>query len=145
MRPSLVRRIERINEGLNRLQTISKLSLSKYLSDRISQLVVERDLHVMIEALLDIGQSIIAEMNWRVPSTYKEIATILYENKVLDSSEKEALEKLAGLRNILVHLYLRVDHELIFKNLNQYLYSIRKILSKLLRYIKEKGLDPELP
>ncbi len=50
----------------------------------------------------------IADRGWGQPNTYREAFTTLAEKKVLPRPLSERMEGWAGLRNILVHLYLEV-------------------------------------
>lgn len=146
MRPGLLRRVERIREGLRRLREVAEVPRDQYLSSELLKLATERDLQVVIEALLDIGHAIISAQDWRIPRTYREVAEILYEYGVLTGEERDVLTKLAGLRNVLVHLYyLEVDHELLHRSLPEIVKWVEYLLQKLLKYVREQGIDPVLP
>ncbi len=68
--------------------------------------VSERNLQVAIEDTIDVSEAIIAYMKWRIPKSYKEIGTILLENKVIDEILSEYFKDAINLRNILVHNYI---------------------------------------
>lgn len=47
----------------------------------------------------------------REPSSYRDTLTVLAENGVLRPGDLERFENMASFRNLLVHYYERVDHE----------------------------------
>ncbi len=95
----------------------------------------ERNFHIAIEAILDVGSFLISKKGWPVPSKYSEIGITLAENGVISQDEGRALSSLAGLRNILVHSYSEIDHEIIFSLLNR-VEEIEDLMGKLLKYME---------
>ncbi|MDK2463176.1 MAG: DUF86 domain-containing protein [Candidatus Korarchaeota archaeon] len=101
----------------------------------------ERNLQVAIEALLDIGSHIIAAKGWSLPSTYAEIGEILGRHGVLKGDLAARLSALAGLRNVLVHLYSEVDRERILMFLDR-VDELEELASRMLEYVEAEGIDP---
>jgi hypothetical protein len=52
----------------------------------------------------------LADRGWRSPRTYRETFEILRDHGVLDAELCVAMQGWAGLRNVLAHLYIDVDH-----------------------------------
>ena len=140
MRESTIRRIERFDEGLNRLKNFSHLSLDEIRPEIRDS--IERNLQVCTEALIDIGRRIISEMNWRLPKDYKDTIQILWENRVIDDDLNINLKEIVGLRNLLVHLYASIDFSEIYGNLNKYIIFLEKGMKTLLKFCKDKNIDP---
>jgi len=134
-------RINRMKQALNRLKRYVELSLDDILEQDLTP-SLEREVQVTIEVLLDIGSAIISSMGWGVPSSYREIAILLFKNNVLDKDLSDKLASLSGLRNIIVHLYSMVDHELLYKHAKALLDDSRQILMRMLKYMEEHGIDP---
>jgi uncharacterized protein YutE (UPF0331/DUF86 family) len=63
------------------------------------------------ECALDLANHLIADQGWRTPTTYREVFEILAEQSVLDAKLAEQMQAWAGLRNVLVHVYLEIDHD----------------------------------
>ncbi len=57
---------------------------------------------------------IIASMELRRPEDYKDVFSILEENRVIPRNLSERLQKMAGFRNLLVHYYTKVDNKTVF-------------------------------
>lgn len=110
-RDVVVARIARIREELRRLDRLRAMGLPEFLGSLLHQHATERELQIVIEACLDIGHHLIAREGLRRPGDYKEVFTILGEAGVLPADLVPRLRAMAGLRNVLTHMYLDVDAE----------------------------------
>ncbi len=54
---------------------------------------------------IDLGNEIISAMKLGVPSTYKDIFYILYQNKIINNLTKEAFFRVLECRNAIAHRY----------------------------------------
>jgi uncharacterized protein YutE (UPF0331/DUF86 family) len=90
---------------------------------------------ISIQSCLDIANHLIVRENLRRPATYREAFEILTEASVIPQELSEELADLAGFRNILVHVYWRLDLHRVYEIL-QYgltpLRQFRNITSQLL-------------
>ena len=105
------RRLGRLEELLRDLRGLATVPKRQYLDDRGLQAQAERWLHLAAECALDLANHLIADRGWRPPATYRESFGTLREEGVLTKDLAARMEGWAGLRNVLVHLYLKVDHE----------------------------------
>ena len=88
---------------------------------------------VAIQAALDIGAHLLAELSVDVPKAYKDIFLKLAEVGILPLDFVPRLVGMAKFRNVLVHLYLEVD-------LNKLYYHLQHDLGDLklfARYVSE--------
>lgn len=74
---------------------------------------IERTLHLAVEACLDIGNHLIADLGLREPEDYKDIVTVLTEAGYLPEQKLNSLQKMAKFRNVIVHDYARIDPEIL--------------------------------
>ncbi len=95
---------------LRRLRRLAGADRERYLADAGLQAQAERWLHLAAESCLDLAHHLIAERGWRTPDTYHDAFVVLREEGVLDEGLAQRMAAWAGLRNVLVHLYLDVDH-----------------------------------
>ena len=112
-RDTFDRRLAKLEELLGDLRRIApKRSAERdaFLSDRGVQAQAERWLELAAECCIDLAHHLIADRGWRSPRTYRETFEILRDNGVLDTELCVAMQGWAGLRNVLTHLYLDVDH-----------------------------------
>ncbi len=129
--PGLIGRIKRFREAILRLSRIREMGRKYFFSNPLVIDTTERNFHVAIEAPLDVGSFIIAKKGWSTPSTYHEVGRRLAEQGVLTVEESSRLSSMAGLRNILVHIYTGVDHEMLY-SLLQRIEEIGIIMRRLL-------------
>lgn len=109
----------------------------------LEQMGTDRDrrnmvLHAMllsIQASIDIAHHLIAQRGLRTPATYREAFESLAEAGVLSPELGGELADLAGFRNVLVHLYWRLDlqraHEILQQGLaplRQFQETVRQLL-----------------
>lgn len=104
------RRLARLEELLISLRELSKVEREKFLVDRPLQAQAERWLHLAAECALDLANHLIADRGWQTPGTYREAFRTLEQRGVLAPELAKKMEAWAGLRNVLVHMYLDVDH-----------------------------------
>ncbi|CCJ37001.1 hypothetical protein BN140_2078 [Methanoculleus bourgensis MS2] len=64
---------------------------------------------VSIQASIDIANHLIAASSSRRPETYRESFAILCDEGLIPEDLSVQLSDLAGFRNVLVHLYCRLD------------------------------------
>ncbi len=137
LRSDIVKRIERIEEALRRLEEIRKLSIDEFLSDWKSQDAALHNLQIAIEGCLDIGNYIIGLIGAKSPDTYVQIAEILSEEKVLPTDFLETAKNMAKFRNIIVHEYLYLDPNKVYSFLLK-IDDIRQFLKYFIEYLEAK-------
>ncbi len=117
------------------LRNASDITWEIYKTDKRARRFVERTLHIIIEACIDIAQHIIADEQLREPTSYRDTFNVLAENNILLSEDLARLENMASFRNLLVHYYERVDDEIVYgifkKDLSDFDYFVEKIVAYL--------------
>jgi len=102
---------------------------------------VERLVQAVIQALLDLGFMAISALRGRRPSSYSEVGVILYELGVLSRDYAELLRTMAGLRNILVHMYASVDREKVLEASKRLIHDAPVISNAILEAIRSRGVN----
>ncbi|MFQ5824662.1 MAG: DUF86 domain-containing protein [bacterium] len=77
--------------------------------DRDIQNMVFHALLVTIQSCIDIAHYIIAHLGLPKPNSYRESFEILSSHGYLNEEVARELQDLAGFRNVLVHIYWRLD------------------------------------
>ncbi len=106
----LRRRIDALLDYLARLARFAALERDAFVADPDTHHLAERYLHLAIEAAIDIAHHLIADAGFEAPETYHDAFAILARRGALDPTLAQRLQSWAGLRNILVHAYLTIDH-----------------------------------
>jgi uncharacterized protein YutE (UPF0331/DUF86 family) len=123
------RKFELLEDSLKKLSEIRQENptLGKYRISWRDKDSVERNLHKIIEAIIDIGKMLIAEEKLREPANNREVFQILEENGILPLEFIPLLDKMIGMRNIIVHGYNRIDDSIVFGVLKKNLADIKKL------------------
>jgi len=124
-------RLDRLQELLRRLRVLAELDRETFLADVGLQAQAERWLHLVIEACLDLAQHLIADRGWPIPSTNREVFEILENHEVLTPALAEQMKGWAGFRNVLVHLYLRIDNVRVWEILTSELDQVQACAAAL--------------
>lgn len=102
------------NKIEQQLQFIEKLlqiySTFPKVSDAIEKLAFERLAHVLVEAVIDVGNAMIDGFIMRDPGSYEDIIEILLDENVLSKEEAHQLIEMVKLRKTLVQQYTDIDH-----------------------------------
>lgn len=91
---------------------------------------------VAAEAALDICNHLAAKRGGRSPEDYADCMAILAEIGVIDQDLRVRMGKMARFRNLLVHVYWRVDDREVFRVVNERLDDFELYLRALGRYLK---------
>ena len=129
-------RIAKIRQYVALLKKIRGLADERsFVEDPLIYGNAERYLQLAIQALLDISNHIVADMNLKLPADSKELFDLLTRHKVLSTGLAKRLAPMAGFRNILVHEYLEIDRHRVYRVLKDDLGDFDrfiKAVSKLL-------------
>jgi uncharacterized protein YutE (UPF0331/DUF86 family) len=111
-------RLGKLEELLRDLRSFAATDRATFLADRGLQAMAERWLQLAAECALDLSHHLIAERGWKTPGSYRETFEILRAEGVLDAALAEQTQGWAGLRNVLTHVYLDVDHARLYEVLS---------------------------
>ncbi len=127
------RRLARLEELLRHLRRLRELPRERYLASDELQAQAERWLQLAAECVLDLAHHLIADRGWRTPASYRDAFRVLAEEGVLTEDLAMRMELWAGLRNVLVHLYLDVDHERLWEIIEHDLDDLGLLAEALVR------------
>ena len=123
----LAARLERLREYLGILESIQQYDVDRFVQDPFIHGTAERNLHLTIECLLDIGNHVISDRGYRKPESYSDIFRILAEKEVIPDDLCEELVGMAAFRNVLVHDYLRLDRRKVYQILGEKLPILKRM------------------
>ena len=123
----LQKRLEKIEEYLSLLRGYQTISLEAFLADPEHFNSAERLLQLSIEATIDMGNHLIADMNLGHADYGTHIADILADKGLISRELAETWIKMIGLRNILVHDYLDVNHKIVYEIIQSKLNDIEAL------------------
>ncbi len=111
--------MDELNERLARLQPLKERARTDFDADPYLRDIVERNLEIAAQCCLDISNRIISLESARKPVDYYDAILRMGEIGVLPPDFARRLAPLAGFRNILVHEYLQVDWDQVYRHLQQ--------------------------
>ncbi len=134
-----LRKLELTDEYIKRIRKISEehKTFQSYKKSWRDRNAVERNLQTTIEAFIDIGKMIISDKKLRTPENNREIFSILNENKLFPSKYIDLIDKMIGLRNIIVHGYDKIDDALVYVVIKKKIGEIEKIKKYFKKLIPE--------
>jgi uncharacterized protein YutE (UPF0331/DUF86 family) len=131
-----------IKANVRDLRNAVDITWDVYRTDKRARRFVERTLHIIIEACIDIAQHIISDEGFREPSSYREAFAILTENGVLRKEDLERFENIASFRNLIVHYYERVDDAVVYGLFKENLSDFDLFVDRMIEYLeREKKTD----
>ena len=137
----IVARLSVIVNSVNALKDLQKLTYDEFAVDHILHASAERHFQVAIQAALDIGGVLLAEVSPNVPANYTDVFLQLAEAGVLPLDFAQKIVGMAKFRNVLVHLYVEVDLHKVY----YYLQNDLEDFELYMRYVSEylTGLDKQ--
>ncbi len=105
---------QEIEESLRRLERIKKNTKEEFLSDPDVQDIASYRLLVAIEAALSLCYHISAKQLKKIPEDYAGCFSLLAEAAIIPGDLSERLQKMARFRNLLVHMYWKVDYGVLY-------------------------------
>lgn len=138
--PEVVRRrLRRLDERLGRLRELAGRPREEFLEDSLAQAAAERLLQVSVQIVLDVGAHVLSERGILDWEEYRQIPELLAREGVIPPALAGRLADAAGQRNVLVHLYLDVDPELVHRTLLNDLDAFDEFAACLSALLEEEG------
>ena len=129
-------RIHKIRECVGFLKKIAKIADEEsFLKDPFLSASAERYVQVAIQAVLDICNHIVADLGLEAPSEYRQVPDILARQKLLSARLSKKMAAMIGLRNILVHEYLKLDRRLVYHVLKKDLGDFEKFIKAVSKFL----------
>ncbi|HEY77143.1 MAG TPA: DUF86 domain-containing protein [Thermoflexia bacterium] len=125
-----------LRQYLKHLRQLAEVPDDRFLADPHLIGSARYYLTVSIEACLDIANHLIASEGLRSPKDYKDAFRVLHEAGVLSGELSARMQALAGLRNLLVHVYWDVDDALIHQSLRTELDDFEQYALAILTHLE---------
>ncbi|MCP4400425.1 MAG: DUF86 domain-containing protein [bacterium] len=127
-----------IRANVRELREANDITWEVYQTNTRARRFVERTLHILIEACIDVAHHIIADEQFREPTNYRDAFTVLAENRILHSDDLETFRNMASFRNLLVHYYERIDDAIVYGILTRHLVDFDLFVERITSYLQEK-------
>lgn len=119
-------RIETCVADLRRLVEPSRIE-----TDLLQQRFAEHTLQIAIQASLDVASHIVSDQRLGEPETNRELFAHLVRGGYVPGDLLPALERMAGLRNVLVHGYDEVDLSVVRRIVEHNLVDLERFVTAI--------------
>ncbi|MBX9974180.1 DUF86 domain-containing protein [Cytobacillus oceanisediminis] len=127
---------EKIEDTLSYLeQQISLFEEVKEWTSPIEKAALERIAQIMIEAILDTGNTMIDGFIMRDPGSYDDIVDILDDEKVISKEMSESFKQFITYRKMLVQNYTDVNHEGLKTAISSHMPMIKEFPGRVREYL----------
>ena len=132
LNPDLIRaRCTEIDTSLSRLEEIGHLSRETFLANQDTRDVACYRLLIAIEAALALCFHVSAKRLHQVPDEYAGCFTALERAGLIPSDLSSRLQQMARFRNLLVHVYWKIDHGQVYDVITTRLEDLRAFHSAM--------------
>lgn len=132
---------EKIEDTLTFLE--GQINIFKQLDqieNQVQKAALERVAQMMLESVIDVGNSLIDGFIMRDPGSYEDIIDILLDEQVISGKDGEQMKKLIPFRKNLVLFFTSIDHEELYRLLNENLQAFIDFPTHVRTYLaKELG------
>jgi uncharacterized protein YutE (UPF0331/DUF86 family) len=125
-----------LRSAVRELREYATLSTDAFRVDRRSVNSAKYLLIVATESALDICNHLAARRGGRSPEDYADCITILGEIGAIPADLRQRLIKMARFRNLIVHLYWKVDDREVHRVIREDLAGLEKYLAAVGEYLK---------
>ena len=129
------RKLAELSEYVSQVSEYRELTAEAYRRDWKVQRIVDRTLQMAIETCVDIASHVVADRQLRAPATYAETFEILVEAGLMSPDLGEAMVKMTGFRNVIVHEYAGIDADVVVRILREGLGDFRRFEAEALRWV----------
>ena len=123
----LRKRLNKLDEYLAILRGLQKYSFDEFIADPQRYGSVERFLHLAIEAINDMGNHVVAELDLGEVNWYSDIPALLARADYIDDSLQEKWIRMIGFRNTLLHEYIEIDRKIVHDVLRNSLGDLEEL------------------
>jgi uncharacterized protein YutE (UPF0331/DUF86 family) len=135
MRNGIVtRKLEEMEETLRRLREHLPTDYEEFTKDWMRQKAVERALQTLIEAMIDIGERLIALADGSPAATSVAVMERLQALGVLQNASRYG--PMVRFRNFLVHQYEQVDLSIVYGIITKKLSDVEAFAAEVKNYVE---------
>jgi uncharacterized protein YutE (UPF0331/DUF86 family) len=131
---AILSKISIIKRCLQSIKSITGLQ-PESLEDIVAQDVFVLNVQRSVQACIDMANILIAENGWKLPSSYKESFSILFDNNIIPEKLAKTMQKMCGFRNIAVHDYQQILPEIMKSILVDHLKDFEEFYTEIFRLI----------
>lgn len=114
---------------------------SDWLGSDMNKLALDRLVHVTIESIIDVGNSMIDGFIMRDPGSYEDIIDIMDDEEVITDEMVDPLKEVVALRDMIVRHFKKVDYEVVLDTMERHIDVLKQWAPAVNDYL-ENELGP---
>lgn len=132
-----------IEKLLNSLrEELSKLDAMDFtyeeLADEVDiQDLVNRRLQIAVEICIDTATHLASGLNLPGQDTAADVFRLLAKENVINDKLTEKIAKACGMRNVLVHQYLKIDYKIVHQSSHEGLDDLREFAKAVVDFLEK--------
>ncbi len=134
------RKLSRLNMYLDKLKPIAEHTFEEYLSDFYLKASSERLIQLIVDCASDINNHVVVETEHRPPEDYASSFIRASEAGMLTAELANRLKGSGGMRNILVHEYMDIDDEKVYKAMLIALSDFKEYIRQVDHFLEKQKL-----
>ncbi len=111
--------LQELEKNLVILEELGNLSRDEFLANPRHYLLAERCFQLAIQCVMDMGYTLASFHRWQRPEDGRDAILLLGRQGILPEAFAAKIAPMANFRNVLVHAYLGINRELVFRYLSQ--------------------------
>lgn len=132
----IIAKINFINEHLHELENLQLTTYVEYLNNKIQRDLSRLYLQLVYQAAIDINQHILTEAFGLEIQKYSDTFVLMGIYGVIDSELSNILKESAKMRNVLVHLYDKIDYSVLFDSVGETLADYPIYIEQISSYLE---------
>jgi uncharacterized protein YutE (UPF0331/DUF86 family) len=136
-RDRVLAKLDELDGYLRELRSILPGRLEDYLAIEKKR-ACERLVQISVEAALDVCALLVTGLRLGLPGDEEDLFDKLQQADVLSSSMTDTLQRMKGLRNLLVHEYGRIVDSIVFETVSQRLGDFESFKREVLAFLARK-------
>jgi uncharacterized protein YutE (UPF0331/DUF86 family) len=136
-RDIIIAKLARLDEYVVYLKELKRYSRAQFIQDYRIHGLAERYLQLSIEVVIDVSRLLLICLAMERPENNHEAFELLYKNKLLSKKLFERIRSVAGFRNILVHDYMKIDHAIVYRALQDGIKDFGEFKKAVVRKISK--------
>lgn len=125
------RKISRLQRNLSYLKTIASISLDEFLENFEKQLACRYTIQECVQICIDVAFHLCIVNKFGEPTNYKDAFKILSRNQILSDQLSTKMQDWVGIRNIVSHMYEKVDDSRIYSFIAEDLHDFDEFILAL--------------
>ena len=128
--------LQSLSEYTEDLQSYQQLSRDEVVTDRNYQSMIRYAMQTAIQCVIDIANHLLIGGDLEQPSDSRSAILGLGRHGILPQDFAQELTSMPGLRNVIVHRYMTVDHELIYQFLHRCVTDFEMFSQYIVGYLQ---------